>query len=327
MIKVSVCVPTYNNPQEVESLLESLYKQTYKNFEVNISDDSSNELVSQLIKKYQDIYGNAATEPKRMGALRYIHNKKPLGHIFNWNAAIKMATGEYIKIMFSDDWFTSDDSLEAFVKMLDDNPQADLAFSGSMQVLLDGQDISKVKHLEAFKNAYARCAEDEFIEKLKCNYKLFFLGNQIGAPSAGIYRRKGQPALFDEKSNWASDMFLYFDLLCQNPNFAYTTKPLISIGMHENQYTESFSEKDMRIYNDYRYLYTKYKLQYCKECREYFAEKFIIKYHTGLKEAKALGIETTMYWNKWIKEKKDTVCCFIKNRLSICVKNVRRNGD
>lgn len=315
MIKVSVCIPTYNNPQEVERLLESLYRQTYKNFEINISDDSDNELTAQLVKKYQDIYGNAVDESKRTGAIRYVHNKKPLGHIFNWNAAICMATGEYIKIMFSDDWFTSKDSLEGFVRMLDENPQADLAFSGSMQVLLDGQDISKVKHLEAFENAYARCADDEFIEKLKRNYKLFFLGNQIGAPSAGIYRRNNQAMLFDEKSNWASDMFLYFDLLQKNPQFAYTTEPLISIGMHENQYTESFSEKDMRIYNDYRYLYTKYNLQDCKECREYFAEKFIVKYHKGLKEAKAMGIESSVYWSKWIKEQKDTIYCFVKSRV------------
>ena len=105
--------------------------------------------------------------------------------------------------------------------------------------------------------------------------------------------------MFDEKSNWASDMFLYFDLLRADHEFVYTREPLISIGMHENQYTETFTERDMRIYNDYRYLYTKYGLQDCQECREYFTENFIIKYHKGLKEARALGIDARMYWNKW----------------------------
>lgn len=221
--------------------------------------------------------------------------------------------------MFSDDWFTDSDSLGTFVSMLDEHPKANLAFSGSMQVLLDGQDIEQVKHLSKqateHGNAYARCAEDAFIERLHRNYKLFFLGNQIGAPSAGIYRRGEQLVLFDEKSNWASDMFLYFDLLQANHVFVYTKEPLISIGMHANQYTETFSERDMRIYNDYRYLYTKYGLQDCEECRQYFTENFIIKYHQGLKEAKALGIENSRYWRAWCKEQKETVKCFLHARL------------
>ena len=110
-------------------------------------------------------------------------------------------------------------------------------------------------------------------------------------------------------------MFLYFDLLQANHVFVYTKKPLISIGMHANQYTETFTERDMLIYNDYRYLYTKYGLRDCEECRQYFTENFIIKYHQGLKEAKALGIENSRYWRAWCKEQKETVKCFLHARL------------
>ena len=37
MPKVSICIPSYNNADEVEHLLESIYEQEYKDFEVNIS--------------------------------------------------------------------------------------------------------------------------------------------------------------------------------------------------------------------------------------------------------------------------------------------------
>ena len=283
MAKVSICVPTYNNVSEVERLLQSIRRQNYTDYEVNISDDSTNDETEELVERVR-------TEWQWQNKLHYIHNATPLGHIYNWNAAIKMAAGQYIKIMFSDDWFTDEKSLSAFVSMLDEHPEVNLAFSGSMQVLLDGQDIEQVKHLS--KQA-----------------------TEHGNAYAGIYRRGEQLVLFDEQSNWASDMFLYFDLLRENHKFVYTKEPLISIGMHANQYTETFSERDMRIYNDYRYLYTKYELRDCKECREYFTEAFIIKYHQGLKEARILGIEDSIYWKAWFREQKETIKCFLYARL------------
>ena len=303
-VKVSVCIPCYNNVDEVERLLKSIYSQDYTDFEVDLSDDSTNDAIGELV---------GIDYP----AVKYRHNKKPYGHIFNWNAAVRMAEGEYIKIMFSDDWFTYDTSLGEFVRMLDEDPGAMLAFSGSRQVMLDGQDLGAMHHVttEHQTGHYDRYADQDFLDRLNRDYRNLFLGNQIGAPSATIYRRGDEVALFDEQSNWASDMFLYFELLKKSPAFACTTKPLVSIGVHENQYTESFSERDMRIYNDYRYMYTKYHLQESAACREYFTEKFIIKYHMGSREAKALGIGRGMWARKWVAEQKATVRCFIGNRF------------
>ena len=303
-VKVSICIPTYNNVSEVERLLKSIYEQEYQDFEVNISDDSTNDEIAGLVMEYPQV--------------NYIHNAVPYGHIFNWNAAIRMAKGEYIKIMFSDDWFTDNHSLGAFVALLDDNPKAMMAFSGSRQVMLDGQDIGQLHHVTSGNGmkAYDRHASQEFIDNLEKDYRFLFLGNQIGAPSATIYRRGSSPTLFDEQSNWASDMFLYFDLLSTNGQFAYTTKPLVSIGVHVNQYTESFSEKDMRIYNDYRYMYTKYHLNESWECRTYFMEKFIVKYNQGYREAKALGIETGLFLKTYLAEFRESIRCFVGSRLS-----------
>ncbi len=168
-------------------------------------------------------------------------------------------------------------------------------------------------------------AEEGLIERLGSDYRNLFLGNQIGAPSAVIYRRGSKLTLFDEQSNWASDMFLYFDLFEKCPAFAYTRKPLVSIGVHEKQYTESFTEKDMRIYNDYRYMYTKYRLRESQACREYFTERFLMKYHMGYGEARALGIGRDLWMRKWIAERRATVQCFVKSRLSR-LKHARHNG-
>lgn len=292
--KVSICVPAYNNASEVERLLKSVYLQTYTDFEVNISDDSTNDGIEKLAAAYREQHKN----------INYIHNANPYGHIFNWNAAIKMARGEYIKIMFSDDWFTDEQSLGRYAALLDKSPDAFLAFAGSRQVSLDN-------HMEY----YDRHATPQFIGRLRKDYRHLFLGNEIGAPSAVMYRRGDALTLFDEKSNWASDMYLYFDLLRKNPKFVFTAKPLVSIGVHDHQYTESFSEKDLRIYNDYRYMYEKYRLCESRECREYFTKRFIVKYGKGLGEAKALGIEPSLLLKAYMQELCESVRCFCNARL------------
>lgn len=291
-VKVSICIPTYNNVDEVERLLRSIFVQTYTDFEVHISDDSINQEIEELVKR-------------EYTQVDYRHNKRPYGHIFNWNEAIRMSRGEYIKIMFSDDWFTTEDSLASFVRMLDENPDVDFVFSGSRQVDLES------------KNWYDRHADEQFRERLRKDYRLLFLGNQVGAPSAVMYRRGRNVAVFDEQSNWASDMFLYFDILAQNPGFVCSTEPLISIGVHEHQYTESFSEKDERIYRDYRYLFEKYHLVQLKECRAFFLKKYLLPFGKGLPEAKDLQLPIREYGMARLHALLQTVKCFVLHRLGV----------
>lgn len=267
MPKVSICVPTYNNVKETERLISSIMEQTYEDYEIIITDDSDNDNIGNLIQKLSD------------ERIRYVHNVNKLGHIFNWNAAIEKAEGDYIKIMFSDDWFTYPQSLEEFVEMLDSHPEADLAFSNSMQV-------SK-------KESYRRKVSKIFIPRLKEDWRNIFLGNEIGAPSDTIYRRNG--IKFDEKSNWASDLELYLQLMQKNPRFAWTDRPLVSIGMHDEQYTHTFDEKDERIFNDYLFMYQKYQLWESEKCKAFFLKEYIIKFGKGINVARNCKIEDAAY--------------------------------
>lgn len=271
MAKVSVCVPAYNNPDCVKRLLESLKEQDYQDYEVILTDDSTDGRIREYVEGLAD---------KR---ILYVHNPKPLGHIFNWNKALSYAGGEYIKIMFSDDWFAHSSSLRLLVEMLDADPEASLAFCGSRQVLLkDPPEMLR-----------ERSAQETFLRGLKEDYRNLFLGNEIGAPSAVIYRRCG--AAFDEKSNWASDMFLYFDILRHNPNFAHTKEALVCIGEHERQYTNLFSVYDKRKLEDYLYLYRKYDLKASVRCRLYLKDTFLVPYGVGAAQAEECGVPAKEY--------------------------------
>lgn len=315
MSKVSICVPTYNNPEDVYRLLESIEKQTYRDFEVVISDDSTDDRVSAVVEQYRNKNKN----------LNYVHNEKALGHVYNWNAALKMSSGDYIKIMFSDDWFTFEDSLEKLVKMLDSHPECDLAFSSSRQVILNQNEIGKLQHLtsEHAVGAYDRVLEDGYIDRLRADFRYMFISNQIGAPSDTIYRRGEELILFDQKSGWASDNFLYMEILSRNPKFVDTPEPLISIGIHENQYTEGFTARDERVYKDYKYMFQKYELKDSDMCKRHMTENFIVKWHKGPAEAAELGIEKSLYYKMALKELGLTVKCFTTNKLRILKNNIR----
>lgn len=282
--KVSICIPAYNNEAEVRRLLSSIAAQTMQDVEIILTDDSTNGEIEALVEKIRSGNGAGAeaadthwTAPC-MRHLRYVHNEKPLGHIFNWNKALSLAEGEYIKIMFSDDWFTRADSLEKLTALLDEDPQASLAFCGTRQV-------SK-------KRTWERAAGKEYVERLRRDYRYLFLGNEIGAPSATLYRACG--AAFDERSNWASDMFLYFEILQKNPRFAFTPEPLISIGVHEEQYTESFTEKDIRKYQDRLLMYEKYGLKAQEDCRKEML-RLTVMYGQGVQTASACGASLGEY--------------------------------
>lgn len=286
MPKVSICIPTYNNINEVKHLLTTIKSQTYSDYEIIITDDSSDDAIEDYIhctkKEGSGVFS---------GGIKYTHNRPGLGHIYNWNAAINRATGEYIKIMFSDDWFTYDYSLEKLVQMLDENPKCDLAFCNSMQV-------SK-------SDSYKRKLSDDYIEKLKTNWRYVFVSNQIGAPSDVLYRNNG--IKFDEQSNWASDVELYLMILEHNHSFVSTDEPLVSIGLHDEQYTHSFMKKDPRIIGDYYYMYKKHGLHEDRWCRKHFLEKYIVPFGKGKKYALECGITTREYSEvkqRYIIEKK-----------------------
>ena len=82
-----------------------------------------------------------------------------------------------------------------------------------MQVLLDGQDIEQVKHLNKqvteHGNAYARYAEDAFIERLHRNYKLFSGKPDRSSQCRNLPQGENSRYYLMNKAT-GPDMFLYF---------------------------------------------------------------------------------------------------------------------
>ena len=211
--KVAICIPAYNDPNSLKKLLDSICNQIFTDYFVIISDDSTNSAVQKLIEVYQEQI-----------PLIYKKNPIPLGPTANTNNAIRMANKhcyEYLKIMHHDDYFTYDYSLQKFVAMLDDNPNASLAFSGSVQIMNE--------------DSYKRSITNEQLLLIRNDYRSLVKGNYIGAPSATIVRKTH--VLMDENLIWDVDWEWYVRILKINNVFNYTKLPLVTIVMSDMQMT------------------------------------------------------------------------------------------
>lgn len=275
MAKVSICIPSYNNPTGIRRLLGSIKSQTFTDYEVILTDDSTDDQV-ELVTKEMEI-----------PALFYYKNEKSLGAASNWNKAVSYAAGEYIKMMHHDDFFTGPDSLAQFVALLDENPEAVLAFSGTVQVEKDRQ--------------FSRCISDEQLALITQDFRNLFLGNYIGAPSATIYRKNKEE--YDSRLSWLVDVEYYMRLLA-NGSFAYTTKPLISIGVSADQLTEKCRDDGALNMFEYGVVFKEFGLISEARFRQHLIQ-IGLKYKQSFEKLKEYGITEKEYKAAALRKKKE----------------------
>lgn len=101
---ISICIPAYKRIDFLKRLLDSIQIQTFHDFEVIVTDDSPDDSVRILCESYESF------DLK----LTYWKNSPSLGTPANWNKAISMAKGLWIKLMHDDDWFIDSSALMIF---------------------------------------------------------------------------------------------------------------------------------------------------------------------------------------------------------------------
>lgn len=284
MPKVSICVPAYGNSAGIRRLLGSVKEQTYTDYEVILTDDSPDDSVKK-----------AALESD-LKNISYHKNEKRLGATANWNAAVHLAKGEYIKIMHHDDWFSQADSLARFVAMLEENPEADLAFCGTWQVTLAADSDSADG---AAGDRFARHITEEHRDMIAADWRNLFFGGYIGAPSATIYRNVGID--YEEQLKWLVDVEFYMRLLQRNPVFVDTDDPLICIGISESQLTESCREDGELNIFEYGFLYREFSLDYSPAYRRKFID-IALEYKMPCGSLKPYGIPAGEYYKAALKK-------------------------
>ena len=107
---VSIVVATYKRDLSLRKALESLINQTYKNIEIIVVDDNSNEEWNKKVKEIIDDFINKSN-------IIYIKNEKNKGSAQTRNIGIEKANGEYITFLDDDDIYLPNKILNQLNKM------------------------------------------------------------------------------------------------------------------------------------------------------------------------------------------------------------------
>lgn len=112
MAKISVITGTYNPGHLIHKFIESVLKQTLFDLELIIIDDYSTDGTREVLKRY-------ANEDER---IKLVFNEKNLGISETYNKGLKIAKGEYVSLVDSDDFL----DLDFYEKMYDFSIKNDL---------------------------------------------------------------------------------------------------------------------------------------------------------------------------------------------------------
>lgn len=116
-MKFSIIIPAYNAANYIARCLDSLKKQTLNDFEVVIVDDGSSDNTLTVLKNYSN------AQPQMMFQ---IHHQENAGAGPTRNKALKLAKGDYIVFLDSDDYLDSDYLERVNEKIVSE--QADVVF-------------------------------------------------------------------------------------------------------------------------------------------------------------------------------------------------------
>lgn len=154
--KVSILLTSYNNPT-VKRTIESVFRQTYKNWELIILDDNSNQQIQKIyepfLKDKRVVYWNSRiSERDRFKESPYARNI---------NVGLDMATGDLI-VYLCDDVEYLPHKLETMVKFLKRTPQAKVCYN-RQKIIYDRETINKIIQKTRNKEKYRGVIE--FLKK------------------------------------------------------------------------------------------------------------------------------------------------------------------
>lgn len=161
---ISVCVPTHEMEDReffLKRLLESLWNQTFQDFEIVVTDNSEDDTVKGICEWYKT-------------GIKYYRNPRK-GMAQNTNAGMGLASGDYIKLLYMDDFLLHEEVLEKALKKM----------TGEWMIM------------GASNNSSPYWTDD-----------IHFGNNKLGSPSALMVKNQ-DPLFFDETLTWLLDCDLY----------------------------------------------------------------------------------------------------------------------
>lgn len=200
-LKITIAMPVYNGEKFIRNSLDSLLSQTFKDFELIISDNASTDSTSSICQEYA----------KKDTRIRYIRQNKNMGGIWNLNFVLQEAKCKYFMWAAVDDYWLPT-FVEKNIKVL----ESDETIIGSIS------DVELYRELtEEFKpnindpsNRNTKkfqyvCPTSDSVEKRIGIYLKFFQASII----YGIYRTRVLKESCISDNFWANDFAIVLKTL------------------------------------------------------------------------------------------------------------------
>ncbi len=199
-MRVSIVIPTYNGADFIKATLDSVFDQTYIDFEVVVSDDGSTDKTIEIVESFDD--------PR----LRVVDDRSHVGAAGNWNRALSHARGEYVKIPAQDDLLYPE-NLKIQVDALDGNEALSLVAVQRDIIGADGTTLIRDHGLSGL------CGEVSLVDGSRRTVRSG--ANQFGEGAAVLFRREAAEAAgsFAESAQYTLDVDYWLRLLSWGPAF------------------------------------------------------------------------------------------------------------
>ncbi|MGH9379522.1 MAG: glycosyltransferase family 2 protein [Thermoanaerobaculia bacterium] len=213
---VSICIPSRDSARWLPEALDSVSRQTLRDFEVIVADDASRDQTGAVVAAHRD--------PR----LRYLRHPRPLGVAANRNACLAVAQGRYIAWLDADDRYHPD-MLAVQSAALEARPQAVLAH-GAFDVIDEGG-----RPLPGWPPPFP----GDVVEPGPQAFRELVLRNYVTAPTVLVRRQAHDAAgpyrtALESSEDW--EMWLRLAL---HGDFVYTARPVAQYRWH----SESLSRK------------------------------------------------------------------------------------
>lgn len=218
-MKISVLTPSYNDGVSIQKTLDSLFSQTYKDWESIIIDDGSTDDTKRIIEKYK-------AEKDIDNKIKYIYqeNQDQLNAIIN---GLQYVDGEYIFTLHSDDLLPSNDFFDKCVKFMENNKQYD-AIVGDLIIIDENDKIT---------NCWKA---NEYIKDEATPAKLILTkgGNIYG--DVFFHRRETYlNQIKDNYLNWNTPMWLDLNDKVEMLNIKRVDFPMLKYRIHSQNYANN----------------------------------------------------------------------------------------
>lgn len=222
--RVSIGLPVFNAEQYLEQSLGTILGQTYRNFELIISDNASDDATEAICRRY------AALDAR----ICYHRNPRNQGVTFNFRQVVALSTGQYFLWAAHDDMFDPE-YVDRCIAVLDRNADVVLCYSKSIEIDERGQLLERKDQILAADSPHPY---ERFRELIRMDHNC---QSMFGVMRTGVLKRTSIHGDFPD-----SDRCMLAELALYG-KFHELPDPLFFHRKHAQQMTQQFPTRQERM--------------------------------------------------------------------------------